>query len=257
MKLGICGTIDHGPLFNDIGYAYIELNIGEIAKKSEIEYQEFNKIVQQSPLKAYAYNCLFPVGFRVIGNDIDKQTNQVHLEKAFSRAKDLGGEIIVFGSGHSRKIPDGFDRNKAEQQLLEFLQLLGQFGEKHGMTVVLEHLPSRATNFINTPREALQFAETLNHPHVRVLIDYWHMCTEKENTDVVFEIGNEYLKHIHIANPNGGIYPFASDPVDYVSFINRLEKIGYDGGMSIEASSSNIREDAQKSFVFLNPLCNG
>ena len=255
MKLGICESIENAVLLKETGDSYIELNIGQIAQKPEKEYQELKKTVKESGLNCYAYNCLFPVGFHVIGKEIDKKANQEHLEKALFRAKDLGGEIIVFGSGHSRKIPEGFGRSQAEGQLIAFLELLAKLAEKNNIVIVLEPLPSKATNIVNTGGEGLKFVKQVNHPRIRLLIDYWHMNTEKENPDIVLEAGKDYLKHVHIANPNGGIYPLRTDEVDYAGFIERLKKIGYQGGISIEAGTKNIWKDAKNSFAFLSPLC--
>ncbi len=254
MKLGICAALSESCLLKDMGYSYIELNIGEIATKNASEYQKIKEYAASSPLPVYAFNCLFPVGFHIIGNEINHAAIREHVEKAFLRAKELGGKIVVFGSGHARKIPDGFDKATADEQMIAFLELAGELAQKNDITVVLEPLPIRQTNFVNTGREGLRFVKAINHPRLRLLIDYWHMCNEKESPDIVLEIGKEYLKHIHIANPVGGIYPKKTDLADYAGFIARLKKIGYTGGISIEASSQNMREDALESHTFLTTL---
>lgn len=251
MKLGICVTLEEPKIIKDIGYSYIELNIGEIATKNESEYQTVKKFASSFPLPVYAFNCLFPGGYQIIGTEVDHSANKEYLEKAFFRASDLGGEVVVFGSGKARNIPAKFGKAIADEQMLAFLKLAGEIARKNDITVVLEPLPTRSTNFINTAREGLRFVKAVNHPHLRLLIDYWHLCSEKENPDVVFEVGREYLRHVHIANPDGGIFPKKMDTADYKGFITRLKKIGYSGGVSIEATPQNLKEDALESYSFL------
>jgi D-psicose/D-tagatose/L-ribulose 3-epimerase len=254
MELGICATLEESNLVKDIGYSYLELNIGEIAAKSENEYKAVKEFVTSLPVPVCAFNCLFPGGFCIVGTEVNYTAIKKHLEKAFFRAKELGGEIIVFGSGKARNIPDKFAKTIADEQMITFLKLAGDIAQKNDITVVLEPLPTRSTNFVNTGREGLRFVKAINHSNVGLLIDYWHLCSENESPNIVLDIGKEYLKHVHIANPAGGIFPKKTDSADYAGFITRLKRIEYDGGVSIEAISQNFKKDALESYTFLIAL---
>ena len=57
---------------------------------------------------------------RVTGPDIDRDQQTVYVRKAFDRLARLGTQIVVFGSGGARRVPDGFSKDDALKQLVDF-----------------------------------------------------------------------------------------------------------------------------------------
>ena len=94
---------------------------------------------------------------KLVGPDPKHDAVIEYATKAFERAKKASIGIIVLGSGGSRKVPDGFDRAKAEEQFVAILKRLGAAADPFGITVAMESLNRSETNFGNTLRDRLRY----------------------------------------------------------------------------------------------------
>ncbi len=50
----------------------------------------------------------------------------------------------------------------------------------------------------------------------------------------------DHIRHLHMANPQGRVFPLTWEEFDYAPFFAKLRQIGYTGRISIEASSKDI-----------------
>ena len=254
MNLGVCNSMDNALYLHKIGFDFIELNLSSVTSLSVEDYTTLLDKVNNSPIKPYAFNVLFPGTIKVTGNDYNIDTIKAYIEKAFTRAAELGGQIIVFGSGGARRVPDDFCMDKAFQQLVDFLKTVAPIAEEHNLTVVIEPLRKEETNIINTASEGLKLAKAVDHKNIRLLIDFYHMTCENEHPDIILEAGNEYIKHIHIANPLGRVWPVSLTESEYKPFFDNLKKINYTTGISIEGKTDDLEKDAPMSFDCLCTL---
>jgi len=102
-----------------------------------------------------------------------------YLEKALRRIEWLGGQYVVFGSGASRRRPEGMGYTEAFNRLTGITRLCGRVAQAHGITVVIEPLNRSETNLINSVGEGACLAAAVNHERVRLLADYYHIAREK------------------------------------------------------------------------------
>lgn len=254
MKLGACTSVDNWGLLNELGYDYIELALNSIAEMGEEQYKALLKTVEEQNIKIYSFNCFLPGSIRLVGEDVNYQVINKYLEAAIKRASELGAEIIVFGSGGSRRVPEGFDKPAAYKQLNEFLLLAGEKAEAYNVTITIEPLRKGETNIINTAEEGLYLVKEVNHPNIKLLVDYYHMYMEGENANIILKAGSDYIKHIHLAEPKMRVWPRNKAEADYEGFVNMLKTIGYDKGISIEAGTEDIKGDAVYSLDLLKSL---
>jgi D-psicose/D-tagatose/L-ribulose 3-epimerase len=155
----------------------------------------------------------------------------------------------VWGSAGSRNVPEGFSRDRANEQIAEFLHMAGEIGKKHKIVVAIEPLRHQESNILNTGGEALDMVRRVKHPNVAMIIDYYHMRVENEDPHIL-EKGRREIVHIHFANPDGRKWPhdMNEDPV-YKTFFDLVKKTGYSGGISIEGRGT-IAADAAASLAF-------
>ena len=155
----------------------------------------------------------------------------------------------MWGSAGSRKVPDGFSRERARQQIAEFLGMAGDIARRYEIVIAIEPLRRQESNILNSGAESLEMVRTVKHPNVRMIIDYYHLREENENPRIVETAKNEIV-HLHFANPAGRVWP--RDPgedKDYESFFRYLKNVGYTGRISIEGKGS-FEADAERSLEF-------
>ena len=159
-----------------------------------------------------------------------------------ARLGDAGIGIAVFGSGGTRRVPEGFSETRALEQLRDTARRLGEAAAAHGVTVVLEPLRRAETNILNTQPESLAFVQSVGHPHFKLLCDYYHLVVEGGTPEMVAACGDA-LRHVHIANPDGRVAMKPDDKADYKAFFDALRRAGYDARVSFEGSASDYEAE--------------
>ena len=252
MRFGCCAGLDKMPIVQDAGYDYVELAVGAVkAESPDDEFEPIRDEIQSYTIVPEAWNCLLPGDIKVTGPEVDKYRIERFLRTAFERIEELGGEIVVFGSGGARKVPDGFPRKRAREQIVEFITLAGQIAGTHGITIAIEPLNAKESNIINSVKEGMEFVEAADHPFVKVLADLYHIDEEKEPIRDVVDAGNA-LVHTHTADtgrgfPGSGTYPHAE-------FFEALRSIGYNDRMSVECILEDFKPECVKALEFLRAV---
>jgi D-psicose/D-tagatose/L-ribulose 3-epimerase len=120
------------------------------------------------------------------------------------------------------------------------------------MVIGIEALRKPETNIINSVAEALKLAREVNHPKIRLIVDFYHLAFEHEDPAVILE-ARDMIVHTQIADPAQRTFPVADEQV-YAAFFKNLRTIGYRGRLSIEANSNDVDKDARASLAFLRQL---
>lgn len=253
MKIGICTSLDNIEKVAQIGFDYIELAVTEIAGLDSGEFSTAIHKIENSGIACEALNVLFPGNIRLTGQEVDVGKIKEYLDSAFNRVSQLGAKIVVFGSGGPRKIPEGWDKEKAWEQLKDVAKITGDIAGKYDITIAMEPLNKGETNILNSVSEGYRFVQEVDHPNVKLLADFYHMRKESENLSVLKSVASQ-LVHLHIAEGRDRTYPKDPSEDSYEEFFNILKQVGYDGRCSIEGRTSNIEEDGPIALNLLRKL---
>ena len=239
---------------SDAGCDFFEFGVGMLCPESPRSlFEEFKNLVSDYSLRADCFNSFIPADLKVTGPDVDKARLDNYLAAATERAAELSGEIIVFGSGGARRVPEGFSRTRAHDQILEFLETAANYAGKHGLVIAIEHLNRAETNMITSIAEAVQFADELGKPEVQVLVDFYHQMLEGEAFDAIVRAG-ERIVHVHVADTDR-LYP-GSGRYDYRRFARTLADAGYNKRVSVECNFRDFDREVPQSIQFLQKVFN-
>jgi len=243
MKIGICGSVSGLEKIDPTAIDYVEEHVRAflVPQESEERFSENLKSVRNAAVPVEAANCFLPGDLKCVGPDVDSEKLIRYATTAFRRAKQAGIEIIVFGSGRSRHVPDGFPTSKAEQQFVDLLKLLAPIAEENGVTIVVEPLNKRECNIITSLAEGAEAVKSCNHPNVRLLADVYHMLRDGEGPQEIVRFGG-LLRHAHIAEPDKRAAPGVTD-FDFRPYLSAFRQAGYDRRMSIECSWGDIKTE--------------
>ena len=249
MRFGYCAGPAAIPAVKAMGYDYVELPaVAVLPESPEDDFKPVRKELLAHDIRPETWNILLPRHIKVTGPDADIYRVQRYLRTSFARIASVGGEIIVFGSGGARSVPEGFPMETARKQMLEFLIHCQEVAAEHDITVVIEPLSKKESNIINTVKEALEFADALNAPNVRVLADLYHMNEEGEPLSSITTAGLQ-LAHVHTAD-TGREHP-GTGSYDHAAFFKALKDLDYDERISIECKSDHFTSLAGQSLDFL------
>lgn len=251
MKFGVCASIDKAGIVKNAGFDFIECTVVSLQpEQSDSEAQAILEQYRESPLPIESFNILLPRDLKIVGDNVDSDRVRRYLEKALERVKAIGAETIVFGSGGSRTLPEGFSRARGEEQILQFLDTLADIADPTGITIVIEPLNTTESNIINSVPEAVSFAEKVNRKSIRVLADFYHMYKENEPLENIVR-HNDWIRHIHVSDsryaPGMGDYPYST----FLDCVNRAE---YNGRISIECLWNDFEAETKLSNQYLHRL---
>jgi D-psicose/D-tagatose/L-ribulose 3-epimerase len=233
------------------GFDYVELGTTEIAALSDSEFEEAVERAKQVGIPTPNANLFLPGTMRLTGPEaVDAEQQMVYVRKAFARLAKLGVKILCFGSGGARRVPDGFPKEEAFKQLVAFGKRIAPEARANGITVVIEPLRKQETNIINTTAEGLELVNAVADPNFELLVDFYHLASETEDPAIILR-ARDHIRHLHMANPQGRVFPLAWDEFDYAPFFANLRQIGYTGRISIEASSKDVPSEAPRAIALL------
>ena len=234
MRFGVCAGIETAEALAEAGYDYIELSVaGDLVPEEDSEaWAEKRKASAAMPLLPEAYNSFVRSG-KIVGPDADFERLRRYVHTALTRAAEVGGAVIVFGSGGARQIPDGFPKAETDRQLRDFLNLCGEASAKTGVVVVIEPLCKAECNNINLVSEGAKWARTMGLPGVRNLADTYHMEMENEPLSAILESA-DVLAHVHTAD-TGRLAP-GTGTYDHAALFAALKSANYDARLSIECN---------------------
>lgn len=253
LQIGLSTSLDQLEAAQALGFDYLEVIASAVAGLSDDDYAKLQGRVKALKIPIIAANSFVPGTIKLTGPETNQAAQAEYVRKCLGRLSKIGVKYVVFGSGKAREVPEGYDREKAFQQLIDFGRLAATEGQKVGITIVLEPLRKQETNIINSVGEGLPLVAAINHPHFMILSDFYHLAEEHEDPAVLRKAG-PMLKHTHVANPAGRVFPKNADEAAYAPFFANLAAIGYKGGMSIEARTTDLAADAPPAIALLRQL---
>ncbi len=244
MQFGVCCDPSQAAGLAAAGFEFIEGNVQSHLKPREDEasFAASLAAIQASPLPMKVANCFLPGDLKVTGPEVDPAAQRRYVECAFRRAAQAGIDTIVFGSGGARRIPDGFDRQLAWRQLIDFGQLCGPLAQACGVTVVVEPLNRHECNVLTAVGESADYVRAVDHPAVRLLVDAYHWYKDDDRVVDLVAAGS-LLRHAHIATRDNRRAP-SLEPFDFSTFFQALAEVDYAGRLSVEAGWNDMAGEA-------------
>lgn len=248
--VGYCTGLKNLEPAKAAGFEYVELGATEIAGLSDEDFAAAAARIKALGIATPVANLFLPATLKVTGPDINVDAQMAHVKKAFARLAQLGTGIVVFGSGGARRVPDGFARDEAYKQLVDFGRRAAREAANHKITIAIEPLRRQETNIINTAGEGLELVKAIDHPNFQLMIDFYHLASEKEDPEIVIR-AKDHLRHLHFANPTGRVFPLKWEEFDYAPFFANLKKIGYDKRISMEGSTKDLATEGPITVALL------
>ena len=262
LRYGVAAFGDVNPLQSietlaSLGFDYLEPALAQTVALAPDQLSAARARLAASHMRVETMNWFLPGSdIKLTGPAVKPDEIRAYVEKALALAESFGAKVIVFGSPGARTVPEGFPRDRAWNQLKDFLRTCGDVIQSrgYGMVIGIEALRKPETNIVNSVAEALKLAREVNHPKIRIIVDFYHLAFENEDPAVILQ-ARDMIVHLQIADPRERTFPVsdAGEP-RYAAFFGNLRKIGYQGRISIEANSNNLEADAPASLAFLKKI---
>lgn len=175
----------------------------------------------------------------------DQKMNQESLDYfklTLDMAKEIGSEYCMFACNHP-----GYGRSKEDVKKLfiENMQVLAEYAEKIGQTIILEPVTPYEGTIIVTADDVRWALDQVKSKRFKCMLDLAAPFTSGEPICSYFEKMGEDVKHIHFVDcertSEDHLIP-GDGEMDFPRIVSYLKKIGYDGYLSLELFSRYANE---------------
>jgi D-psicose/D-tagatose/L-ribulose 3-epimerase len=219
MRIALCNEVLAGmPLEQQcehaakLGYDGLEIAPFTLAASPETistgEARRIRRIVEASGLVVTGLHWLLvkPEGLSLTDPDASVRARTIGVMTHLTGlCAELGGSVLVHGSPKQRQIAPGEQHATALGRLREGLSHVASAAAKAGVTYCIEPLSRQETSLVNTVAEAAELVRSIDHPHLRTMID----CSaaglaESDSVPALIDqwLPTGLIAHIQVNDPN-------------------------------------------------------
>lgn len=246
MKFAICnetyGNWPFDKVCRDIascGYDGVEIapfTLKEDPRKlHEHEAREAGRVARDAGLEVVGLHWLLvkPGGMHITAADdsVRRHTGKFLRHLAHLCAA-MGGKVMVLGSPKQRNVERGTSYEEAFARGAEVCRDVCEAAGPLGVTLALEPLSTKETNFLTSAAETVRLIQAVDHPACRLHLDVKAMSSEADPIEKVIADSAKHTAHFHANDPNLRGPGFGE--TDFGPIAAALKRTGYNGYVSVE-----------------------
>jgi len=171
------------------------------------------------------------------------QTSFTYIQKCFDISAALGASFVAgpmySAVGKARLLSP--EQKKVEwDRAVNNLHIVCKMASIAGQEIALEPLNRFETDLINNAADLMQLIQDINHPAAKVLLDGFHMNIEERNIEDAIALVGDKLIHVQVSENYRGTP--GTGQTRWEDYRKGLEKINYQGTVSIESFTPEIKE---------------
>jgi sugar phosphate isomerase/epimerase len=247
MKFAICNEIfENWPwervcdYVASLGYTGLEVSPFTLAERAEDvtadRRRELRKHAESRGVEILGLHWLLvkPAGLYITSPDASiRLKTAAYFVTLVKLCHDLGGNVMIIGSPKQRSLLQGVTREQAMVYAQEVFTECLPLAAKLGVTLAMEPLGPKETDFLNTAAETIELIERIAHPNFRLNLDVKAMSSEGKPIPQIIRESRKYIAHVQVNDPN--LLGPGMGEVKYEPIIAALREVGYDGWLSVEA----------------------
>ena len=246
MRYAICNETfenwDHARICEtsaELGYTGLEVAPFTLAPRiTDVTLAERHKLRQQAEaagLRVIGLHWLLAKteGFHLTSPDAGvRQRTADYLVELARACRDLGGDLMVFGSPAQRRIPDGATRAQAVDHAVDSFKRAIDGIADAGVRLCLEPLAPAEADFIQTAAEGCEIIDRIKHPNFVLHLDVKAMSSETIPIPELIRKHAAITGHFHANDANRRGPGFGA--TDFVPIFRALKETKYAGWVSVE-----------------------
>lgn len=246
MRYGICNETYEGwdhpricQLTAQLGYTGLEMAPFTLAPRitdvSAERRKQLRGQAEECGLTIFGLHWLLAKteGFQLTSpNESVRKKTADYLGELARCCRDLGGDLMVFGSPAQRRIPEGGTKQQAMEYATDTFKRAASAIADASVKLCLEPLAPPDADFLNTCAEGVELLDRINHPNFVLHLDVRAMSSETNSVPELIRRNAARTGHFHANDPNKRGPGFGK--VDFVPIFKALKEVNYRGWVSVE-----------------------
>lgn len=213
MKFSLCtavyGMYDLHKIIDraaELGFDAVELTaaLHLPVESTQEKRAEVKGWIRSAGIECSALHYIWDGSVKLATSDKDEMAKAVtYLNKVIDVASDMEAPTVIVGSGGTtRSFEPGQDRKEVTKCMADVIRTCGDHAAEAGVVLAMEAINRYETNFLNTMKEATEFAQMVDHPNVKTMADTYHLNIEEVDPAEEIRKYGHMLANLHLADSN-------------------------------------------------------
>lgn len=246
MKFAICQELFEGwdwerqcAKIAEVGYTGIEVAPFTLAQRitdvTAVQRRELRAVAEAHGLTICGLHWLLAKteGLHLTTADAAvRRATADYLKELAHACADLGGSVLVFGSPAQRNLQPGVTRDQAYENAAEVFRAVTPVLADRQVTIAMEPLTPRETDFVNSCADAVELMQRVDHPNFALHQDVKAMLSEVTPIPQLIAQYSAQTRHFHVNDDN--LLGPGMGRTDFEPILRALRMTNYSGWVSVE-----------------------
>ncbi len=233
-------TISLFPKIKEMGFTHVEIPVED---PEIINAELVKKALDEQGLKAIVCGAFGPTRDLTHEDPIVHQVCFDYVFRCFDLCHQLGADFVAgpmyAAVGKARLLPP--EKRKIEwDRAVKNLRFVCERAGKENLQIAIEPLNRFETDLVNTTEDVVRLVQDINHSAAKILLDSFHMCLEERDLSEAIKLAGDSLIHLQVSENYRGSP--GTGQTDWIAIKNGLKAIDYQGIISIESFTPEIKE---------------
>ena len=206
--------------------------------------QDFNISLIKSLMQKYSLPCCSICTMMTGAADNSHRRNLIdsdqgvrkrslaYLKECIDIGEQLQAKLVLTVPSGVANISDGWTHENRELAVT-CLKELGDYAKSVGnILLAIEPINRYENAFLRRVDQALELLDLINHPRVKMMIDFFHANIEEDNNGQAIRRAGKKLIHCHVADSNRK--STGRGQIDWAEIVRSLKEINYNMALACE-----------------------
>lgn len=233
-------TVKLFPKIKKMGYDVVEIPVEDPAL---IDVKEVKKALDKNGLEAVVCGAFGPSKDFTHDDPSFHQEGFEYVSSCLNICLGLGAGFFagpMYSAVGKARLVSAEQKKTEWERAVTNLRKVCQMAEEKGLQIALEPLNRFESDLVNTAEDVMRLIKEIDHPAAKVLLDAFHMNIEEPDIEKAIRLAGDKLIHMQVSENYRGTP--GTGQTRWEDYKRGLEAIGYEGVVSIESFTPEVKE---------------
>jgi D-psicose/D-tagatose/L-ribulose 3-epimerase len=232
----------------DWGFDSVEVAVEEV---SHIDGKALKKALGDNGLVCASTCGVTGPGRDLRGSQKEQQATLDYMKALLDLMAEIDSPVClgpIYSSVGRAEMVAKDEHARQWELVVRHLHNLSVYAQQRNAKIALEPLNRYETDFINTAEQVMNLVRDVNHDHIGVLLDTYHMNIEEKDAARAIRHVGDRLFHFHACGCDRGTP--GNDHINWDPIVAALEEVKYGGSVVIESFSTEVKVIAKAASIW-------